>query len=349
MTELVIWAQSICRSTMSLYREAKRQANVPVTVVVRQSVHGRCARQLRERQGQGADEFADVVDVEWDGGLETGRSILVSHVGEGVVHVFSGYQVCAVVRELIREAHAKGCRVAEYDEAPCEMCLGVKAWLKRLYYRWWLPRKVGGVTRTADVFLNACGRMGTERLLRLGWTKEKVVPFGYASEGTENRERRAPHEGCLRILHTGEEKTYRGVETLERAVEILRQRGIEVSLERTAGRVPAAEMPRLYGWADVFVACGLCEPWGMRVNDAIHAGLPVIVSSGMGVEWLVAQSGCGCVYEKGMPWDLAKCLERFATDGNFRRKLRMGVSAAHAAWLPEVRAKVLMDILRRCR
>lgn len=40
MTELVIWAQSVCRSTMALYREMKRMAGVPVTVVVRKNERG---------------------------------------------------------------------------------------------------------------------------------------------------------------------------------------------------------------------------------------------------------------------------------------------------------------------
>lgn len=44
MTELVIWAQSVCRSTMALYREMKRMAGVPVVVVVRQSERGEFVR-----------------------------------------------------------------------------------------------------------------------------------------------------------------------------------------------------------------------------------------------------------------------------------------------------------------
>ena len=347
MTELVIWAQSICRSTMALYREVKRQACVPVIVIVRHSERGECARQIREAQGQGAAEFVDVVDVEWDGELESGLSIFAAHSGKGSVHVFSGYQVSAAVRALMLEAHRQGLRVAVYDEAPCEMCVGVKVLLKRMYYRWVLPRRVGRVTCAADVFLNASGVMGIDRLVRLGWPRERIVPFGYASDvagvvfGRVEREKRAKE--CLRILHTGMEGAYRDVGTLRCAVEILRKRGVAVELECTGGKVPAAEMPRLYGWADVFVACGLCEPWGMRVNDAIHAGLPVVASDGMGVSWLVEQFGCGCVYGRGKAVELANCLERFAQDGEFRRRLASGVASAHSAWSPASRAEVFLE------
>lgn len=352
MTELVIWAQSVCRSTMALYREVKRLAGVPVTVVVRQSERGEWARQLRESQGQGAGEFADVVDLTWDGEEQSSRGILAAHCGAGTAHVFSGYQVSASVRALMQVAKGKGLRVIEYDEAPCEMCVGLKALLKRMYYRFVLPGKLQCGISAADVFLNASGMMGIDRLARLGWPREKIVPFGYASEGGGKSLVRSlafevGSSRPLRVLHTGIETKYRGVGTLKGAAKLLRKRGVDVEVKFTGGKVDAAELPRLYEWADVFVACGLCEPWGMRVNDAIHAGLPVVVSNGMGASWLVEQFGCGYVYEKGNERQLVDCLERIARDGDFRKQLVSGVDAAHSAWSPASRAKVFLDHVRR--
>ena len=348
MTELVIWAQSVCRSTMALYREVKRMAGVPVTVVVRKNERGEWARQLREAQGQGSGEFADVVDLEWDGEEQSGRGIFAAHCGKGAVHVFSGYQVSAAVRALMQAAKEKGLRVVEYDEAPCEMCVGPKAFLKRMYYRFVLPGKLQRGISVADVFLNASGMMGIDRLVRLGWPREKIVPFGYASEENFSRVEHVERvdRETLRVLHTGSEGTYRDVGTARRAIVMLRKRGVDVEVKFTGGQVDAADLPRLYEWADVFVACGLCEPWGMRVNDAIHAGLPVVVSDGMGASWLVEQFGCGCVYEKGKARQLADCLERFARDADFRTRLVSGVESARAAWSPAIRAKVLLGVLR---
>lgn len=127
----------------------------------------------------------------------------------------------------------------------------------------------------------------------------------------------------------------------------MRGKGIAVDLACTRGKASDEEMARLHGWADVFVACGLCEPWGMRVNDAIHAGLPVVVSDGMGAKWLVDQFGCGCVYPAGDADALSSVLERFAVDGGFRARLKSGVSAAHEAWSPEARAKFWLDEVLR--
>lgn len=348
MSEIVIWAQSICRSTMALYREVKRQCNALVTVVMRQNERGEYARQVRETQGQQKSDFTDVVDVEWDGGLSTGLNILESHSARGTVHIFSGYQVSTVVRALMHESHRKGLRGVVYDEAPCEMCIGLKALLKRAYYRLILPCRVRDVVACADLFLNASGRMGCDRLVQLGWDQSKILPFGYASEvASKFRPRKLEKNNKLRILHSGIETPYRDVSALKSAATILKSRGLVPEVIYTGGSVLPEALNHLYDWADVFVACGLCEPWGIRVNDAIHAGLPVFVSSGMGVELLVEQYGCGGVFHKSSPEELANLLERYATDAAFRTNALAGVAAAHKAWAPDARAKDLLAALAR--
>ena len=350
MTELVIWAQNVCRSTMSLYREVKRQCACPVLVVVRQSKHGEAARRIREKQGQSATAYSDVVDFVWDGKLGTGMDILKAHSGDGAVHVFSGYQVSAAVRQLICEAHVRGLKTAVYDEAPCPVCVGLKAMLKRVYYRWVLPLKVRRVTEAADLFLSASGRYCEKELIRLGWTKDKIIPFGYASEVDQVcpkdgiRVKNGRGDGPLHVLHTGIESAYRDVETLKRAMGMLDEGGVRAELRCTGGGVSTDELKQLFEWADVLVACGLCEPWGMRVNDAIHAGLPVIVSDGMGVAGLVKELGCGCVYGKGNARELADALKKMTTgDDGFWRALGSGVARAHAAYTPAARARVFLE------
>ena len=349
MNEIVIWAHSECRSTMSLYREVKRQAGVPVTIALWKHGESDDVRRLRESAGQDKGEYTDLDLVPVGEDLEKGRVLLDAHAGNGVVHVFCVYQVSRVWRRLIREAKASGARVVVYAEAPCEMCLGLKALMKRFYYMFILPRKVGWVAKHVDLFLCQSGELGVERLLRIGWRKERIVPFGYASPGLVDQEEvgveswSGRKDGALRVLHAGVETDYRGIGTLLKAVNILKRKGVSVEVVRTHGGVPLYELERLCKWADVFVACGLCEPWGMRVNDAIHAGLPVIVSSGMGAKMIVEQHGCGSVYKAGDAKELADVLHSFATDSNFASKCRATVAHAHSAWLPETKAKEFLD------
>lgn len=336
MTKIVIWAQSVCRSTMDLYREVKRlRDDVGVTVVLRRDGRGEDVRKLREAQGQG--DYSAVVDREWDGKFESGIELL----DLGAVHVFSGYQASRAVRELMIEAKRRALRVVEYDEAPCEMCLGVKGALKRLYYAMILPMRVRRAVKAADLFISASGNMGMERLVRLGWKREAIVPFGYASGklGELGMGKRELGRG-LRVLHTGIEAKYRGVDVLKRAAASLKRRGVELEVKFTGGKVDAAQLPRLYEWADVVVACGLCEPWGMRVNDVLLEGIPVVVSDGMGAAMLCDEFGCGCVVPKGDANALAAVLERCARDCGFLAHLRSGAKIAAVEIAPEKRAKV---------
>ena len=347
MNELVIWAHSECRSTMSLYREVKRQAGVPVTIALWKYGESDDIRQSREATGQCAGEYADLELVPVGEDLVRGQNLLAMHSGEGAVHVFCVYQNSAIWRQLILLAKKLGLHVVVYAEAPCEMCVGFKALLKRIYYRFVLPFKVRDVVRAADLFISQSGRMGMDRLTRLGWARERIVPFGYASDCLVNHVEQVEHveSGVLRVLHTGIETTYRDVGTLLRAVKILKKRDISVEVVRTHGGVPLYELERLCKWADVFVACGLCEPWGMRVNDAIHAGLPVVVSSGMGARMIVEQYACGSVYKAGNAKALADVLYRFATDSDFASKCRAAVAQAHSAWLPASKAKEFITLI----
>ena len=332
--EIVIWAHSECRSNAALYAEVKRLAEARGLRVTMCLWDEMPMEESRKSQGL---QWIRVGD-----DLKKGREVLAAHGGKDSTHVFCVYQNSSVWRRLIVEAKNTGARVVISAEAPCPMCVGLKAWLKRLYYRWVLPLKVRGVTKAADLFLNASGTSGIDELVRLGWAREKIVPFGYASN-VINHVDHVEHADALHILHTGIETPYRDVATLRRAVDASREKGIAIDLACAGGKVSEDELAKLYAWADVFVACGLCEPWGMRVNDAIHARLPVIVSDGMGAKWLVDQFGCGCVYPAGDATALANVLERFTKDSDFKSRLISGVSAAHKSWTPEVRAKVWLE------
>jgi glycosyltransferase involved in cell wall biosynthesis len=261
------------------------------------------------------------------------------------------------------------------------MCLGVKGALKRLYYAMILPMRVRRAVKAADLFISASGNMGMDRLVRLGWKREAIVPFGYASgrlavsgegkfepcRGVEgivregdfmNRVERVDRvdgefgvsgqqlavEGrILRVLHTGVEAKYRGVDVLKRAAASLKRRGVELDVKFTGGKVDVTQLSGLYEWADIVVACGLCEPWGMRVNDVLLEGLPVVVSDGMGAAMLCDEFGCGCVVPKGDANALAAVLERCANDRKFLAHLMSGAKMAAAEITPEKRAKVWIN------
>ncbi len=296
--ELVIWAHSECRSNAALFASVKRLAEARGMRVTM------CLWDERPMSEERKERLWDAIKVGED--VEKGREVLAAHGGSGTVHVFCVYQNSPAWRTLIVEAKAGGARVVVNAEAPCEMCVGVKAFLKRMYYRWILPFRLRKAIAASDLFLSASGLMGVDRLLRLGWRRDQIIPFGYASpplfgRGTRPRVTAQPKLNTsisgrgerparppLRVLHLGSEAPHRGVSIAERAVAEIPN----AELLKTAGSLSLSGLLSALHHADVVVACGLCEPWGMRVNDALLEGVPVIVSDGMCAAMLCDMYGC---------------------------------------------------------
>lgn len=89
-----------------------------------------------------------------------------------------------------------------------------------------------------------------------------------------------------------------------------------------AGFVNQRELPRLLAASDVFVLPSENEPWGLIVNEAMCAALPVIVSGEVGCAMdLVTNGDNGRVVRLAAPTELAAALRPLLIDGNLRKDL----------------------------
>lgn len=78
------------------------------------------------------------------------------------------------------------------------------------------------------------------------------------------------------------------------------------------GNVSYRNLPELYAAADVYLQPSLSEPWGLAVNEAMAAGLPVIVSSSCGCrEDLVREAVNGYTFDPRSSESLVSVMERF--------------------------------------
>lgn len=88
------------------------------------------------------------------------------------------------------------------------------------------------------------------------------------------------------------------------------------------GFVNQAELPKLYGASDAFVLPSENEPWGLAVNEAMCASLPVVVSAEVGcVPDLVGDGVNGFIPVAGDIDALAVALARLAEDEPLRRRM----------------------------
>ena len=100
-----------------------------------------------------------------------------------------------------------------------------------------------------------------------------------------------------------------------------------------AGFVNQAALPRVYAACDVFVLPSENETWGLAINEAMCAGLPIVASSEIGCVPDLVHDGCnGRTFSAGDVGGLTEALQPLLTDPELRR--RMGESSRNiiARW-----------------
>jgi glycosyltransferase involved in cell wall biosynthesis len=99
------------------------------------------------------------------------------------------------------------------------------------------------------------------------------------------------------------------------------------------GFVNQSELPALYAASDVFVLPSQDEPWGLAVNEAMCASLPVVVSREVGcVADLVRDGVNGYTPEAGDIEGLARALRRLIEDEGLRQRQGQASLARIQQW-----------------
>lgn len=116
---------------------------------------------------------------------------------------------------------------------------------------------------------------------------------------------------------------------------------------RYEGFHPPERLPEFFSRADVFVLPSRYEGWGVVVNQAVGAGLPVICSDEVGAGYdLVEEEINGLKFGTGNVEALADKMRRFVTEPSLTA--RFGNSSKHKAqnWLPEKGAEKWIEIFQ---
>ena len=96
------------------------------------------------------------------------------------------------------------------------------------------------------------------------------------------------------------------------------------------------ELPAYYGLAQAFVHASTVEQWGLVVNEAMAAGLPVLVSSACGcAPDLVREGVNGHVFDALDLAALARCLESIASGEEDLAAMGRASRGIIAGWTPE--------------
>ena len=367
MKGLIIWAQSACRSQMSLYKAMGKVLDVDLIVPVWFFKKRKDYVDNRNKVGFCDDEYSDMTIVPIGEDYASGLKLLDKH--PGWTHLFCNYQGSPVFRRLQMEAARRGDMTAVGSESPCNMFKGVKRVLKEVYCKTILPAKVSGIVKASEFFANYSGN-DDGNAERIGWARDKIIPFGYfpppipAAKCTMRKP-----DSSFEILATGSLTWHRGSDVIVRALKELKERGVKYHavitqtgpllkhLRRFAsqhelpidfpGFVQMEDLKRAYETCSVYVGAGRYEPWGMRLNDALNCGSPLVVSRGMGGVKMVDDYGCGLAFTNEDHIDLANQLQRLATDKALYQKCAYRAVDAASACSPANKAFELIEIIKQ--
>jgi len=109
-----------------------------------------------------------------------------------------------------------------------------------------------------------------------------------------------------------------------RSSHFVRAHGLNVGF---AGFRQRADLPRLYAAGDVFVFPSLGDTYGLVVDEAMAAGLPIISTTAVGeIRERVVDGVNGYLVPSNDPGELAEAMRRLASDPALRS--RMGARSA---------------------
>lgn len=114
-----------------------------------------------------------------------------------------------------------------------------------------------------------------------------------------------------------------------------------------AGFKPPGELPGVFARADVFILPSRYDGWGVVVNQAIGAGLPVICSDAVGAGYDLVEEGVnGLRFPAGDAKALARCMERFAAAPGLAAEWGAASRARAEAWTPDRGAAKWAEVFR---
>lgn len=217
------------------------------------------------------------------------------------------------------------------------------------------------MVRAADGYF-VPGTAAKEYALSLGVPEERLVvapnavdPSVYGAAAVD----RSGRESCT-FLYAGRLDREKGLDTLLRVFadvpgklvlagsgpEEQRLRALAADRVRFTGAVSREEIVRLLADADVFVLPSRSEPWGMVLNEAAAAGLPLVATDGVGAAYDLIDDN-GFRIPVGDERALAEAMRRLAEDPQLRARLGTRSRELVASFTPEAWADALAGLVAR--
>ena len=211
----------------------------------------------------------------------------------------------------------------------------------------------------AGVF--AISQLAMEQYREAGIPSVKLFPFGYFIPQTTLP--LAPESSDeLRVVFVGALIERKGLDILIKAVRQLQHDGRKITLHifgpgdfsafavedpriSYRGLIPFGQTQEQLGGYDLLVLPSHYDGWGVVVNEALCAGVPVVCSDQVGAGVLTNKYGVGMTFLSGKSQALAQALTEIQDNKTALHEMRLATVAAAAAMQPEVAAAYMFKVI----
>lgn len=209
-----------------------------------------------------------------------------------------------------------------------------------------LYRLYGALLRKQVKGVFAISPLAATQYAEMGISRDRIFPFGYFVPPAQV----APSavkttDGTLRVVYVGSLIARKGVDILVAAARLVRAASVPIEVDiygpgvlvsadlddacvTYRGVIPFGDAQKIIGKYDALVVPSRHDGWGVVVNEAVLAGVPVICSDRVGASAVVAKWGCGRIFRSEDPTELAGILGALA--GNPASLMKMSAAAVEA-------------------
>jgi glycosyltransferase involved in cell wall biosynthesis len=199
-------------------------------------------------------------------------------------------------------------------------------------------------------------RLAYTQFAGIGFRRERLFPFGYFVAADQKDRNSINFRLPFEVVFVGNIINRKGLDIAAQAVERMNESGLRVRLSvygpggasgylgyrnvTYRGRIGFGETVDVIQKYSALIVPSRYDGWGVVVNEALLAGVPVIASRETGASALIDHSGAGWVYENGVDGlclTLMRIIEsseqwQYARNAalQFRSRLSPSVAASYA-------------------
>jgi len=295
---LIFWQPNISPHTMPVLRHLASRRPVTLCVVEHQSSR-------RKEMGWTLPDVGNVKIMTIDGDV---RAFFTTIHTPEAIHLFSGTRAYPILWKALHCAIRQKAKVGIVSEP--QDWTGLKGWLRWLIARWdtWQLQK--GIS-----FILAIGHRGEWWFRKIGYDDSKVFPWGYFVDENNSNSMSASPGPAVQFVYVGRLIEIKGVHDMVDAflklepgrfkLHIVGDGPLRDELQQKAktgnrpditfhGNVGMNEVNKFFNTADYLILPSTGKDgWGVVVNEALHAGVPCIVSKNTGASSLLSDSLVG--------------------------------------------------------